>query len=456
MKKTISGIRGIVGGDIGIKDVIKFCGNFAGLSGGRCVTGRDTRPSGPMMERAAHAGLMEGGVDVYDMGVAPTPVVFREARRIGAGVVITSSHNPLVWNGLKFVIGGRGINESELPLITGTRSRGDGVQEGGSGDAAAAAAASTSTTTTAAAATEPGVRRSHASSYVEEAAEVIGEIGGSPRIAVDVGGGAAAHVAPRLYEKIGCGVSVINSEPRSRGPDPTTDGLDGLVSLSRAKGSIGFAFDLDGDRLVIVADGAKQTPDATLGLGIAGALDMGYERFVLSADTSRGVERLIESHGGAHTRAKVGEANVVEEMIKGGAQAGGEGSSGGFILPEFNHCRDGILAGGVIARMLQEDGGARFREVLGMLGRYHIVRTKIPAGAGLRQRDMVERALRWLESECSEVQRLDGVRGVIDDDSWVLVRESNTEDAVRLSAESDDAARCEAVIRNVRRVMAGG
>ncbi|MDE0266529.1 MAG: phosphomannomutase [Thaumarchaeota archaeon] len=446
MKKTISGIRGIVGDDIGIRDVITFCGNFAGLSGGRCVTGRDTRPSGPMMERAAHAGLMEGGVDVYDMGVAPTPVVFREARRIGAGVVVTSSHNPLEWNGLKFVIGGRGINESELPLITRTRSSGDGAQEGAGRDAVAAAAATT----------EPGVRRSHASSYVEEAAGVIGEIGGSPRIAVDVGGGAAAHVAPSLYEKIGCSVSVINSEPRSRGPDPTTDGLDGLVSLSRTKGSIGFAFDLDGDRLVIVADGAKQTPDATLGLGIAGALDMGYERFVLSADTSRGVERLIESHGGAHTRAKVGEANVVEEMAKVGAQAGGEGSSGGFILPEFNHCRDGILAGGVIARMLQEDGGARFREVLGMLGRYHIIRTKMPAGAGMRQRDMVERALKWLESECSEVQRLDGVRGVIDDDSWVLVRESNTENAVRLSAESDDVARCEAVIGDVRRVMAGG
>ncbi|MDE0525168.1 MAG: phosphomannomutase [Thaumarchaeota archaeon] len=446
MKKTISGIRGIVGDDIGIRDVITFCGNFAGLSGGRCVTGRDTRPSGPMMERAAHAGLMGGGVDVYDMGVAPTPVVFREARRIGAGVVVTSSHNPLEWNGLKFVIGGRGINESELPLITGTRSSGDGAQEGAGRDAVAAAAATT----------EPGVRRSHASSYVEEAAGVIGEIGGSPRIAVDVGGGAAAHVAPSLYEKIGCSVSVINSEPRSRGPDPTTDGLDGLVSLSRTKGSIGFAFDLDGDRLVIVADGAKQTPDATLGLGIAGALDMGYERFVLSADTSRGVERLIESHGGAHTRAKVGEANVVEEMAKVGAQAGGEGSSGGFILPEFNHCRDGILAGGVIARMLQEDGGARFREVLGMLGRYHIIRTKMPAGAGMRQRDMVERALKWLESECSEVQRLDGVRGVIDDDSWVLVRESNTENAVRLSAESDDVARCEAVIGDVRRVMAGG
>jgi len=446
VKKTISGIRGIVGDDIGIRDVIKFCGNFAGLSGDRCVTGRDTRPSGPMMERAAHAGLMEEGVDVYDMGVAPTPVVFREARRIGAGIVITSSHNPLEWNGLKFVIGGRGINGSELLLITGARSSGDGMQGGGSGDDDAAAVTTT----------EPGTRCSHASSYVEEAAEVIGEIGGSPRIAVDVGGGAAAHVAPRLYEKIGCSVSVINPEPRSRGPDPTTDGLDGLVSLSRTKGSIGFAFDLDGDRLVIVADGAKQTPDATLGLGIAGALDMGYERFVLSADTSRGVERLIESHGGAHTRAKVGEANVVGEMIKGGAQAGGEGSSGGFILPEFNYCRDGILAGGMIARMLQEDGGARFREVLGILGRYHIIRTKVPAGAGMRQHDMMERASRWLESECSEVQRLDGVRGVIDDDSWVLVRESNTEDAVRLSAESGDAARCEATIGNARRVMAGG
>lgn len=441
MKKTISGIRGVVGHDFTVKDAIKFCTNFADLTDGNCVTGMDTRPSSDMMAHAVHAGLMKKGINVYSLGMVPTPVAFREAQKIGAGVMITSSHNPPEWNGLKFILNGRGINESELPHIIRSHDGRNTCKNKVRGKNTRSQ--------------NHGTENAHASSYVSEAAEIIGDIKGEPRVVIDVGGGAAIDVAPQLYEKIGCKVSVINKELHSRGPDPTTDNLSSLIeSSSNAK--IGFAFDLDGDRLVIVLNGKKQTPDTTLGLGIRGALERGYKNFVLSTDTSLGVEKLIALHGGTSVRTKVGEANVVEEMIKRQAQAGGEGSSGGFILSEFNYCRDGILAGGmIIAGIAEVQSDARslqIDKVLHALNKYHIIRTKVQAKSA-RHDKMIEHASKWLEAESSEVQRLDGIKGVIDEDSWILVRRSNTEDAIRISAESDDAAKCNALVNGISNAM---
>ena len=437
-----------------IKDVVKFSSNFADMTNGRCVTGMDTRPSSDFVMRAVHAGLMANGVDIYNMGMMPTPVVFREARKVGAGVMITSSHNPLEWNGLKFILNGRGINESELPHIVSahdTNSKDYSSKDiphrvgGGGGD---------SDDNNNDDIANVGMLNMHATSYVSEAAEIIGDIDEPPRIIADIGGGAALYIVRQLYDKIGCKIDTINTEAGSRGPDPTTDPLSTLVRSS-PKYDMGFAFDLDGDRLVIVRDGKIQTPDVTLGLGVAGALEMGYKKFVLSIDTSLGVERLIEESGGVTARTKVGEANVVDHMIKSGSDSGGEGSSGGFILSEFNYCRDGILAGGMIASMLQRDRRTRLKEILDdVLSKYHTIRTKIQADSALHK-VMMQRAQRWMESECSEVQTLDGIKGIINDDSWILVRGSNTEEAIRISAESKDPAACRAMTAKMGSIMRG-
>jgi len=302
MKTTISGIRGIFGDDFTLKEVLEFCNNFSSLvDSKKCVIGKDTRPSGQMVKEAASAALMQNGIDVFDLGMAPTPVVFHESRKYGAGIVVTSSHNPLEWNGLKFIIDGRGINESELPKILEKQE----LQK-----------------------TAIGKEEKITSSYIDEAQKIIGKVENSPKIAIDIGGGAAKEYAPKLLQNLGCNVQVINPDLQncSRGPDPTADGLTDLVAATSDK-DIGFAFDLDGDRLVVVKDGKKQTPDVTLGLGVAKSLDLGYKRFVLSIDTSVSVEKFIKQNGGTVQRSKVGEANVIEMMIKSQAQAGGEGSS---------------------------------------------------------------------------------------------------------------------------------
>ena len=424
MKKTISGIRGIFGQDFNLKDAIYFCNNFSSLvKSKKCVIGMDTRPSGQMIKEVASAALMKNGIDVFDLGTIPTPVVFREARKYGAGVIISSSHNPVEWNGLKFIIEGRGINERELPQILEKKDLPK---------------------------SEIGAEIQITSSYIEEATKLIGEIDSEPKIAVDIGGGAAKKVAPNLLRQLGCKVSVINEDlsTTTRGPDPTAESLSDLILASEGK-DIGFAFDLDSDRLVVVRNGKKQTPDVTLGLGVAKSLDLGYKKFVLSIDTSVSVEKFIKEKGGSVERSKVGEANVIDLMLKTNSQAGGEGSSGGFILPEFNYCREGILTSGLIASMLSNP---KFDEILNFMESYTQIRDKIEVDANYHD-TVIDKISKKFSKDFSEVITQDGVKGIIDEDSWVLIRKSNTEDIIRVSGESNDLAKCEKIVKDTLDVV---
>jgi len=420
VKISVSGIRGIFGNDLTLKDVLRFCNNFSSLiKSKKCVIAQDTRPSGSMIIETASAALLQCGIDVYNLGMVPTPVIFRESRKYGAGIIVTSSHNPLEWNGLKFILNGRGINEEELNFLTNDQDTSKSII---------------------------GLETKIESNYIDEAANLIGKVAGSPKVVVDVGGGAARHVAPALLKKIGCQVKTINEnlEQCSRGPDPTSDDLKDLISNS--KGAIGFAFDLDGDRLVVVKDGKKLSPDITLGLGVAKALELGYKKFVLSIDSSVSVEKFIIKKGGEVQRSKVGEANVIDLMLKTKSQAGGEGSSGGFILPEFNFCRDGILTSGLIASMLETN---IFEDVLKFMERYHQVRDKIKIESNLHDKTL-EKLQEKMSKKFGEIITMDGIKAIIDENSWVLVRKSNTEDIIRISAESDNIEKAKTIAQQVR------
>ena len=419
MKKTISGIRGIFGKDLHLKDVIEFSNNFSSLiKSQKCVVGRDTRPTGKMIQETISAVLMKNGIDVFDLGMVPTPVVFREARKYGAGIVISSSHNPIEWNGMKFILDGRGINEKELPQIINHQE----ILK-----------------------SKIGKIKKIESTYIEDARKIIGNIENSPKIVIDNGGGAAKDFAATLLKNIGCDVEVINKELLgcSRGPDPTSDKLIELTSISKDK-EIAFAFDLDGDRLVVVRKGKKQTPDVTLGLGIAKSLELGYKKFVLSIDTSISIEKFIKEKGGTVVRSKVGEANVIEEMLKNNSQAGGEGSSGGFILPEFNYCREGILTSGLISSMLEN---SKFSEILNYMENYFQIREKVEIDSNYHDK-LIENIKNNLIKKYSEIDTRDGIKAIIDENTWILIRKSNTEDIIRISGESNDEEKCKRIINN--------
>ncbi len=416
MKISVSGIRGVFGKDLMLRDILKFSRNFSVLiNSKKCVIATDTRPSGPVIAETVKAGLMQSGIDVYDLGIAPTPVAFRESRKYGAGVIITSSHNPIEWNGLKMIIDGKGLNNKQLHKIINEQNPNR---------------------------SKIGTEYSIKSDYVNDAAKMIGKVSGIPKVTVDIGGGAARMIPAQLLEKIGCDVITINNdfEKSSRGPDPTIDRLDDLVSNTKDR-DIGFAFDLDGDRLVIVINGEKKNPDATLGIGIVKALELGYKNFVLSEDTSISIEKYIKQNGGTVFRSKVGEANVTEKMIETKSQVGGEGSSGGFIFSDFNYCRDGIFTSGLMASIIRKDA---FIDALNFMEKYHILRDKVEYD--LEYHDEILKILyNKMKERFGDVETLDGLKAIIDEDSWVLVRKSNTENIIRISAESNSLQR----VRNI-------
>jgi len=391
-----------------LNDVLKFSNNFSVLiKSKKCVVGTDTRLSRNIIAENVKAGLMQCGVDIYNLGVVPTPVVFRESRKYGAGIVVTASHNPTEWNGLKMLIDGKGINQEQLDLITNEQVTNK---------------------------SKIGLENNINSAYVDEAAQIIGKVSNNPKVIVDVGGGSAKNIASSLLQKIGCDVITINNdlEKSSRGPDPTSDPLDELVSKSKDV-DIGFAFDLDADRLVVAKNGKKLSSDSTLGLGVAKALELGCKTFVLSQDTSISIEKYIKKKGGTVFRSKVGEVNVIEKIVETQSCAGGEGSSGGFIFPDFNFCRDGILTSGLIVSLMRKD---EFSDVLNLMEKYHQIREKIEVGLEYQEK-VLKNLFDVLKEKYRNLQTLDGIKVIVDEDSWFLIRKSNTENIIRISTESN-------------------
>ena len=406
VKISISGIRGVYGKDFFPEDVIKFCNGFSKLiKNGKCAIGMDTRDTGEMIGKLVSATLLERGIDVYNLGITPTPVVFRKAKEVGAGIVITSSHNPLEWNGLKFIIDGRGITLDELEIVKNEKN----LEKNGIGNEIISE-----------------------SNYISEAVSIIGKLNKTQHVTIDIGGGAAKTVAPKLLQEIGCQVETINEELEgcTRGPDPTSNELTELVNKTK---NLGFAFDLDSDRVIVVTNDGKKSSDITLGLGVIKAIKLGIKKFVLSIDSSLAVEKYIIQHGGKVWRSKVGEANVIQMMIENNAEAGGEGSSGGFILKDFNMCRDGLLTSGLIASMIDDES---IQKNIEFFESFSQIRDKVSIESSLHDKIITEIAKKIEEKY--KINQLDGIKINIDDNTWSLIRKSNTEDIIRISTESND------------------
>lgn len=422
MKISISGIRGIYGKDLDLHNIMKFSRLFtcfiinnSAITEKRCLIARDTRPSSDIIHRTTSAAIMEKGLDVIDLGIAPTPFAFRESTRYGNAIIVTASHNPLEWNGLKFVINGRGIFEDELESI----KRQDIFSNA-----------------------EFGKSFHINSKYIFDMLELMRRNGyldedrnSRNTIGIDPGGGAVSSFIPQLYTSLNQKFFTVNDIAgiSSRSPDPTTDDLFELRKLVLSKKlNLGFAFDMDADRLVVVdKKGNKLSSDLTLLLCIASTLNHGAKRFVVSIDTSNAIAHMISKHGGTLRHSKVGESNVVKQLIEMNADAGGEGSSAGFIMPKFNMCRDGILASAIISS-LNED---LYDECIEIASSYSTIRSKVPIGSDFHEA-VIEKFEEKFKEKSYQIIKLDGTKVLIDDMSWVLIRSSNTEHAVRISVES--------------------
>jgi len=419
VKISISGIRGIFGDDLNLQEISRLSRLFSSYLYNNfdypsCVVARDSRESGKIISDVVVGCLLEQGINVYDLGIAPTPVLFRESRKYSGSIMITASHNPLEWNGLKLLVKGRGLFEKELDdMLKNTINTYKGV----------------------------GKYYDLNSSYFNDLINYI-PINNNDRnddfkIGLDFGGGATCGYVNRLFQIYNIKYLSINDRFgfSSRGPDPTSNPLNELREIVKLnKLNFGFAFDLDGDRLVIVnSKGESLSPDLTLLLCVSGAIQNQLKKFVISLDSSIAIEKYIKEYGAKVFYSKVGEANVIKKITEVNGDSGGEGSSGGFIMPSFTYCRDALLASIIVCSLDQKI----IDDCLQLASNYIQIRTKLPIKPEIKLNDLLEKISSVLAPSSTQVISEDGFKFIFDENSWTLVRPSNTEHVLRISLESE-------------------
>lgn len=418
MKISISGIRGIFGYDLNLHEISRLsrlfgsyiCNNFDRPS---CVIARDSRESGKIICNAVIGCLLEQGINVYNLGIVPTPVLFRESRRFDSSIMVTASHNPSEWNGLKLMINGRGLFEEELDKLLESTIH-DYTYSGKYYE----------------------INSNHLNDLINYI-PIATNRDPNFRVGLDFGGGASCGYVNNLFKTYKIKYLSINDSFgfSSRGPDPTSDPLNELRELVKLnKLNFGFAFDLDGDRLVIVNDrGESLSPDLTLLLCISGAMQNDLKKFVISLDSSITIEKYVREHGGNVFYSKVGESNVIKKISEIDGDAGGEGSSGGFIMPNFTYCRDGLLASIIICSLDKK----MIYECLDLASKFVQIRTKLPIKPEIKLKELLEKISAVLTPNSIQVIGEDGYKFILDNYSWILIRPSNTEHVLRISLESE-------------------
>ena len=425
---SVSGIRGRVGEGLTPEIVGRYAAGFGAwvrTQGDRTVVvGRDSRVSGPMFHRVVISALQSVGIDVLDVGMAPTPTIQLavEHHHAGGGLAITASHNPVEWNALKF------IGPSGLFLDA---SDGAAMREIADGDIPRAQWSELGTITLDAEAIQRHLNAVLSLPFINIERLRRRRF----KVALDCVHGAGSVIMPALLEALGCEMVAIGLEADGRfprPPEPVPENLGDLERLVRETGAdIGLATDPDVDRLAIVSDaGVAIGEDYTLALAARLVLRHRPGPVVANLSTSRILDDVAGEAGRRVIRAPVGEVNVALRMRSEGAAIGGEGN-GGVILSEVHLGRDAPVGVALVLQMLLESGEP-LSAVIDRYPKYHIVKDKLE-----RPDAPLDSVYAALEAEFPEAEAdvQDGLR-LAWPDRWVHVRPSGTEPIVRVIAEA--------------------
>jgi phosphomannomutase len=430
---SVSGARGIVGASMTEEVVARFAAAWGSVlaehSDGppTIVLGRDSRPSGSSLAAAAAEGLNAAGCDVVDIGLVATPTVgvMVTAMQANGGVVITASHNPTPWNGLKCIDGSGAAPSHGVAMKIIDRFHAMPV----------CGAAQPDRTCT-----------EEARGNDTHLARVLGQIEPGPiqrtalRVVLDSVNGAGCDGGSRLLSMLGCDLVHLNGAPTgefAHPPEPTATNLVDLAKITLAEGAaVGFAQDPDADRLAIVDEKGRYIGEEyTLAL-VADWMLRANGGGIIAANlsTSRMIDDLVAVHGGTVIRTAVGEAHVVEAMRSDEVLLGGEGN-GGVILPGVCFIRDSLGAMAMVLASMAESGKP-LSAMVDALPSYAMIKTKyaLPGSGGAEAVvSVLDRVLaQWPDASVNDT---DGVR--LDfKDAWVHVRASNTEPIARIIAEA--------------------
>ena len=447
--KTISGIRGTIGGkeDKGLTpfDVVKFAtaysfwlkktGNI-----GSVVLGRDARVSGEMVNNLVAGSLMGAGFDVIDLGLSTTPTVEMAVIDLKAsgGIILTASNNPKQWNALKLLNAkGEFISAAAGQEILDIAEKGDFDF--------------------------PEVDDLGEHTFVHYREKHIQHILDLPlvdkdliqkanfKIVVDAVNSSGGIFVPMLLKALGVKEIIeLNCEPTglfAHNPEPLPENLTSLSNTVVREGAdLGISVDPDVDRLALVnEDGEMFGEEYTLVAVADYILQNKKGSAVSNLSSTIALKDICEKHGCTYHPSAVGEVNVVEKMKEVDAVIGGEGN-GGIIYPELHYGRDALVGIALFLTHLAKTGKS-ISFLRSTYPNYEIIKDKIPLESGTN----VDVILSKLEEKYQnfEINTVDGLK-IIMPDGWVMIRKSNTEPIVRVYAESNSRTIAENIVKQIK------
>lgn len=436
-------IRGIVGKSL-TPEVVELIGKALGTEalkrGGReMVVGRDGRLSGPSLCGALARGIQSTGIDVIDVGVVATPMVYFAAIELGArsGIMVTGSHNPPDYNGIKMVVEGETLALDQIQ------------------DLRRCIEAQTYTVTQ-----KPGSYRTHdiKPAYVKRIAGDV-KLSRPMKIVVDCGNGSPAAVAPELFKALGCELielfCTVDGNFPNHHPDPSQPKnlQDVIRALRETDAEIGIAFDGDGDRLgVVTKDGEIIFPDRQLMLFAADVLSRAPGGTVIyDVKSTRNLKSWITKHGGVPEMYQTGHSLIKRRMKEVDSPISGEMSGHLFIKERWYGFDDALYCGARLLEIVSKhaDANAPLKALPDALSTPEL-NWKLAEGEPHALIDRIKQSATFTGAQ--EVITIDGVR-VEYADGWGLARASNTTPVIVLRFEADNEAALTRIKEDFRRVL---
>ena len=439
--RSISGVRGLIDSHLTTKVIECYARAFhSHLKPGLIFIGRDSRPSGEDLLDSFANELVRLGRDVIICGIVPTPTVkfMVERSEAAGGIIITASHNPIEWNGIKFVRSdGTFFHPNDCDHLFELFDKDKALNDVKS----------------------PGMVFPDQNSILKHAINTI-ELSCIDfkaikkrqfKVVIDAVNGAGSEALPLLLEYLGCEVIKLYCEGNGefkRGTEPLPENLIDLGKLVLDNNAdVGFAVDPDADRLAVVDETGKPIGEEyTLVLAAEGYINnrKKEEIFVTNLSSSMALDKLAKKHSCSVERSAVGEINVVQKMLALNSELGGEGN-GGVILKESHLGRDSLVGVAmVLNRMSQEE--TKISKIHSSLPQFHIMKDKIILDGV--DKNIVEKKVKSIFSD-AEINSNDGLK-LIWNDCWIHIRTSNTEPIMRIYAEAPSKKEAEKLVKQVK------
>ena len=433
--RSASGLRGIAGDHFTPKLINKYISAFITTQNIKsCVIGRDGRPSGKQISQWVIDSFHKNGINVENCGLATTPTmqVMTEKEHYDGGIVITASHNPSEYNGLKFLQSdGTFLSPEQCEELFKAVDQNVSIVQPDS----------------------LGVVSDYSTANEEHIEKVLAAMcidtdnirKNKFKVVIDCVNGAGSFILPMLCEKLGCEVITINCNGNgdfTRIPEPLAENLNELEKkVINVGADVGFATDPDGDRLSIISNkGNAIGEEYTLVLAVKNYLN--YQKSIVATNLSTSM--MLESIANETIRTKIGEAHVVQKMNELNIPIGGEGN-GGVILKEVHLGRDSLVAISMILSLLSSSGKSISDEI-----------SNIPQYLMIKDKILIDDKIDFdsLETifDCNEINKIDGIK-FIWPNKWIHIRKSNTEPIIRIFAEAKNQDEVNELINTLKNYL---